>query len=338
MDLNTVLTITSARDRADLQRLSAQVAPLAGGSDLFADPQTHLTGLVDLQTLGWPALTLTTDADTDAGERRTDTTTDTIPGLTIAATCTIAELSRLAAAPGWTAHPLLYQCCTALYGSFKIWNVATVGGNLCASLPAGPMTSLAAALDAEVLIWRRDGSDERMPASAFVTGNTTNVLQTGDVLRSIQVPASSLAARTAYRKIALSPLGRSGAVLIGRLDRSDGTDGTDDTGRSATTADGRFVLTVTAGTVRPVQLRYDSLPTKSALARDIAGIDCWFTDAHGAADWRRAVSGVLGEEIRAELEQEPRPDPTAPDQSLTDHEAIDHEATYQAATLSGDRA
>ena len=328
MDLNTVFTITPARHRDDLALLDAQVAPLAGGSDLFADPQTHLTGLVDLQTLGWPALTLTTDAGTpdtgpgavtgtDAytGERATGTT----PGLVIAATCTIAELSRLAAAPGWTAHPLIFQCCTALYGSFKIWNVATVGGNLCASLPAGPMTSLAAALDAEVLIWRRDGSDERMPAASFVTGNTTNALRTGDVLRSIHVPTSSLAARTAYRKIALSPLGRSGAVLIGRLDRADLSDSDDTTARDASAGTGRFVLTVTAGTVRPVQLRYDSLPDAGTLAQDIAAIDCWFTDAHGAADWRRAVSGVLGEEIRAELEQQPEPrqepEPAARDQA-----------------------
>ncbi|TFD33054.1 FAD binding domain-containing protein [Cryobacterium cryoconiti] len=282
MDLNTVLTITAARHRDDLALLGPQVAPLAGGSDLFGDPQTHLTGLVDLQTLGWPALTLT---ETLTESLTADAGTTAVPGLSIAATCTIAELSRLPAAPGWAAHPLFFQCATALYGSFKIWNVATVGGNLCASLPAGPMTSLAAALDAEVLIWRRDGSDERMPASAFVTGNTTNVLGPGDVLRSIEVPASSLAARTAYRKISLSPLGRSGAVLIGRLDR-----------------DRRFVLTVTAGTVRPVQLRYSSLPDAGTLARDVAGIDCWFTDAHGAADWRRAVSGVLGEEIRTELE------------------------------------
>ena len=62
------------------------------------------------------------------------------------------------------------------------------------------------------------------------------------------------------------------------------------------------MLTVTAGTVRPVQLRYDSLPDAGILAHGIAAIDCWFTDAHGAADWRRAMSGVLGEEIRAELE------------------------------------
>jgi len=266
MDLSTVATIIPARSRADLAALSVSVVPLAGGSELFADPRIHLTGLVDLQTMGWPALTVSAE------------------GLEIAATCTLAELSRLPAEPGWACHPVFHQACTALFGSFKVWNVATVGGNLATSLPAGPMICLTAALDAELLIWHADGTDSRMPALDFVTGNTTNVLAAGDVLRSIHVPTAALAARTAYRKIALSPLGRSGAVLIGRLD-----------------TDGTFVLTVTGGTVRPVQLRYRQAPTDAVLAADIGAIDAWFTDAHGAADWRRAVSVLLGEEIRREL-------------------------------------
>ena len=279
MDLTTVAAITPARTRDDLAALSATVVPLAGGSELFADPRIHLTGLVDLHTMGWPALTVTPD------------------GLEIAATCTLAELSRMPAEPGWVAHPIFHLACTALFGSFKIWNVATVGGNLCTSLPAGPMICLTAALDARVLIWRADGTDEWLPAVDFVTGNTTNVLEPGDVLRSIHVPAAALTARAGYRKIALSPLGRSGAVLIGRLD-----------------TDGAFVLTVTGGTVRPVQLRYPELPDPATLAADIARLDGWFTDAHGAADWRRAVSGLLGEEIRQELAEPAAPTgaPAAP--------------------------
>ena len=266
MDLSTVTRIIPARTRSDLIALGPTVVPLAGGSELFADPRAHLRALVDLQTLGWPALTITED------------------GLEIAATCTLAELSRLPMQAGWAAHPLFYQCCTALFGSFKVWNVATVGGNLATSLPAGPMITLAVALDAELLVWRGDGSDEVVPARQFVTGNMTNALAANDVLRSIRVPLTSLQATTAYRKIALSPLGRSGAVLAGRVD-----------------ADGDFVLTVTAATLRPVQLRYSALPTAHVLARDINTIDCWFTDAHGAADWRRAMGLLLGEEIRAEL-------------------------------------
>ena len=50
-----------------------------------------------------------------------------------------------------------------------------------------------------------------------------------------------------------------------------------------------------------MQLRYPQVPDAATLAADIGGIDAWFTDAHGAADWRRAVSGLLGEEIRQEL-------------------------------------
>jgi xanthine dehydrogenase iron-sulfur cluster and FAD-binding subunit A len=266
MDLTTVATITPARSRADLALLGETVEPLAGGSELFAYPRLHLTGLVDLQTMGWPDLTVTA------------------AGLEIAATCTLATLSSMPAHPDWAAHPVFHQACTALFGSFKIWNVATVGGNLATSLPAGPMICLTAALDAEVLIWRANGTDEVIPAVDFVTGNTTNVLEPGDVLRSIFIPAASLACRTAYRKIALSPLGRSGAVLMGRLD-----------------ADGSFLLTVTGGTVRPVHLRYPGLPDAAELSADIEGIDAWFTDAHGAADWRRAMSGLLGEDIRQEL-------------------------------------
>ena len=270
MDLSTLTSIIPARQRSDLDALGPTVVPLAGGSELFADPRAHLTGLVDLQTFGWPALTITDDG---AGA-----------GIEIAATCTFAELSRLPMRAGWAAHPLFYHCCTALFGSFKVWNVATVGGNLATSLPAGPMITLAVALDAELLVWRGDGSDEIVPARSFVTGNMTNVLGPRDVLRSIRVPLASLQATTAYRKIALSPLGRSGAVLAGRLH-----------------ADGLFVLTVTAATLHPVQLRYAKVPTADVLAGDIAAIDCWFTDAHGAADWRRAMGLLLGEEIRAEL-------------------------------------
>jgi CO/xanthine dehydrogenase FAD-binding subunit len=274
MDQNTVTRVIPARTRADLAALALPSAlPLAGGSWIYSEENIGIDTLVDLLPLGWPAVEITPT------------------GLTIGATCTLAELSLLAnpaEADGgpWAAHPLFFECCTALYGSFKVWNVATVGGNLATALPAGPMTSLLAGLDAEVLVWEADGSDTRMPVTEFITGNKRTALTPGAVLRSISVPLASLHAATAFRKIALSALGRSGAVLVGRLD-----------------TDGTFVLTVTAGTVRPVQLRYAAAPDADALAADIAAIDAWFTDAHGAADWRRAVSGVLGEEIRAELAQ-----------------------------------
>ena len=266
MDLNTVVSVRQPASRADLT-IAPGEAFLGGGTWLFSEPQAHLTGLVDLTTLGWAAATVTDDG-----------------GLSLAATCTLAELAALPPQPGWAAHPLLRQCCTALLGSFKVWNAATVGGNICLALPAGPMTSLAAALDAEAVIWMPDGGERRMPVLELVTGVEQTALSSGEVLRSIEIPASALRARTGYRKIALSPLGRSGTLVIGRLDE-----------------DGAFAVTVSAGTDRPVQRRFAGIPTGPQLAEAIGAIENWYDDAHGAPDWRRAMSIHLSEQIRQEL-------------------------------------
>lgn len=265
MDLTTVAAIRQPRERTDLA-LSPGEAVLGGGSWLFSEPQPHLTGLVDLTTMGWPAL--------EAGP----------DGLTVAATCTFTELSEFAGPPEWRAEPLFRQCCTALLGSFKVWNTATVGGNICLALPAGPMTSLAAALDADALVWSPDGTDRRLPVLDFVTGVESTELRPGEVLRAIEFPARTLASRTGYRKIALSALGRSGTVVIARLD-----------------ADGRFAVTVSAGTDRPVQLRFGAVPTAAELEAGVRSIDNWYDDVHGAPDWRAAMSVLFAEQLRSEL-------------------------------------
>jgi CO/xanthine dehydrogenase FAD-binding subunit len=267
MDLNTVTALHRPGDRTDLTgRLGPGTAALAGGTWLFSQPQPDLHTLVDLTGLGWPPLTITAR------------------GLEIAATCTLAELTGFAAAPGWPAAALFRACCEALAGSFKIWHTATVGGNICLALPAGPMTSLAAALDGTALLWSGDDSQRRIPVAEFVVGDRRTVLRPGEVLRAIELPAAALAARTAFRRAALATQGRSGSVVIGRRD-----------------TDGAFVLTVTAATDRPRRLAFAALPAAAELAGALARIDRWFDDPHGAPDWRRAVTLLLAEEVRAEL-------------------------------------
>ena len=265
MDLITVRETRVARSRDDL-RFAPGEQPLGGGTWLFSEEQPGLTGLVDLTALGWQPV-----AESDAS-------------LVIAATCTIAELARIPAREGWAAHPLFSQTANSLLASFKIWNIATVGGNICTSLPAGPMTSLASALDATALVWTADGGDRRLPVADFVTGDRENALGHGDVLRSIEIPVASLEARTGFRRIALSPLGRTGTLVIARVD-----------------AGGEAVFTVSGGTTRPRVLRFDELPSPRALRQAVEGITEWFTDAHGAADWRRAMSALFAEELREEL-------------------------------------
>ena len=261
MDLITVADVRFARSRDECV-LRAGERWLGGGTWLYSEPQEGLTGLVDLTRMGWEPLEWQGD---DLG---------------IAATCTLAELSRLEG--DFAAHPLIWQCVTALLGSFKVWNVATIAGNVCMALPAGPMIALLAALDATALVWRPDGTDRVVPVVDLVTGVQSTTLLPGELVRSFRVPAASLASRTGFRRIALSPLGRTGTLLIARV----GLDVT---------------FTITGGVTRPRQFRFESMPEAATLAATIDTIDDWYDDAHGKPDWRRAMSLRFAEELRGEL-------------------------------------
>ncbi|MCW2830172.1 MAG: FAD-binding molybdopterin dehydrogenase [Aeromicrobium sp.] len=265
MDLHTVTSLRSARTRDDL-RLAAGEAVLAGGTWLFSEPQLDLTGLVDLTALGWEPWTIEPEV------------------LSLSATCTVEQLVGLRAPADWTAANLFRECAEALVMSEKIWASATVGGNLCLALPAGAMISLATALDADVVVWTADGGERREPVASFVRGARTTSLAPGEVLRSIAVPLSALRARTAFRTISLTALGRSASVVIGRLD-----------------GDGRLTVAVTAATPRPQLFRFGRAPTRAALQHTIESVGEWYDDPHGAPDWRRAVTLQLVREVCAEL-------------------------------------
>lgn len=155
---------------------------LAGGTVLFPYGSSTLRRLRDLTGVGWEPWTVRDE------------------GLEIAATCTIAQLYALPGtaapyelvrtgavatprAPGfpaaeqWPATALIRPCCDSFVASFKIWNVSTVGGNIATALPAGPMTSLFAGLDAVATVWarrrpadrdRRRAGDRRRPHLAHL--------------------------------------------------------------------------------------------------------------------------------------------------------------------------
>lgn len=269
MDLNTITAVARPQTRAQLPVWTAGDAWLAGGTWLFSEPQAQLTRLIDLTDLKWPAMTIT-------GSH-----------LSIAATCTISQLDALTCPADWLAAPLISQCCRAFLASFKIWKTATVGGNLCMSLPAGPMISLTAALDGVCTIWKAGGGEQRIPVAEFVTGNQRNRLTPGDLLRQIDIPLAALKRRSAFRQISLAPAGRSAALLIGSLDSA-----------------GALKVTVTASTVRPIVLSFPGPTDANALRTAIAEAvtdDLYHTDIHGKPLWRKHMTLRLAEEIRTEL-------------------------------------
>jgi CO/xanthine dehydrogenase FAD-binding subunit len=265
MDLIEVERMRVATSRADLA-LSPGEAVLGGGTWLFSEPQPGLRGLVDLTGLGWEPVT-----DLAGG------------GLSIAATCTLTQLrdaaSRFGAASGIVA-PLV----DALLGSWKIHRIATVGGNICLALPAGPMTSLASGLGAIAVVWAPGGGERRIPVADFVTGVRTTVLAPGEVLRAVEFPAPP--AWVGFRRASLAPLGRSGVLVVARRTPAH----TDAAG---------FTLTVTASTPAPRVFAFPRVPGADDLVAAVEECD-WYDDAHGAPDWRRAMTLRFAEELRVE--------------------------------------
>lgn len=270
MDLHTIVEVKRPSAADDISRWRDGYAWLGGGTWLFSEPQVKIDTLIDLASLAWPALRASA------------------VGLDIAATCTIAELERFKAPADWKAAPLVRECCRAFLASFKIWNAATVGGNICMSLPAGPMISLTVALEGVYTLWPRAGAPREVPAIDFVTGNHQNILHPGELLRSIHLPAEALSKTFAFRRASLTHLGRSTVLLIGT--------------RSPKT--GAVLLTVTAATARPAQLRFDRLPSADELRRalDAAIPDSlYFDDVHGSPAYRRHLTYYFAEQIRVEI-------------------------------------
>jgi CO/xanthine dehydrogenase FAD-binding subunit len=272
MDLHTVTRVRRPARAEEIASWEAGFAWLAGGTWLFSEPQPDVHTLIDLESLNWPSLQTSED------------------GLEIASTCRVVELDQFIekVPPDWRAASLFRQCCRAFLASFKIWNEATVGGNICMSLPAGPMISLAAALEGVATLWPRSGEPRQVAVVDFVTGDHQNVLAPGELMRSIFLPAHALRKQFAFRRFTLTHLGRSEVLLIG----------------TRCPAHGEFLLTITAATVRPVQLRFNAMPAAEELKRaldDAVPFSLYLDDPHGSPAHRKHLTSYFAEQIRSEL-------------------------------------
>jgi CO/xanthine dehydrogenase FAD-binding subunit len=269
LDINTITEVVRRPPDRPGKVWRPGDAWLAGGTWLFSDRQPDLRRLIDLQPLGWDALDISTD------------------GLKIGATATIHDLYALATPDDWRAASLFTTSCEAFLASFKVWNSATVGGNICMSLPAGPMITLTVALEATYTLWARDGSQRSVEAVDFVTGNHENILAPGEVLREIDIPVTALRKRHTHRRFELTHLGRSTIFMIATQ-----TPDNDD-----------MMLTITAGTTRPIRFEFATMPDADALhdTIDLLADDVWFDDPNGTPDHRRHLAKHFAEEIRTEL-------------------------------------
>ena len=272
MDLNTITEVRRPSSADAITKWENGFSWLAGGTWLFSEPQITTHTLIDLETLRWASLQMSED------------------GLEIAATCRVVELDQFVekAPSDWIAALLFRECCRSFLASFKIWNEATVGGNICMSLPAGPMISLTTALEGVCTLWPRNGKPREVPVIEFVSGNHANVLAPGELLRSIHLPAMVLKKTFAFRRFTLTHLGRSEVLLIGTRCPQQQT----------------RLLTITAATLRPVQLRFEGVPSASvargAIDRAVP-FELYLDDTHGSPAHRQHLTYYFAEQIRQEL-------------------------------------
>jgi CO/xanthine dehydrogenase FAD-binding subunit len=158
------------------------------------------------------------------------------------------------------------------------------------SLPAGAMISLTVALEGMYTLWPREAAPRQILAADFVSGNHANALQTGELLRNIHLPTAALTRRFAFRRSSLTHLGRSAVLIIGTQNPREGD----------------LLITVTAATTRPVQLRFDRVPPADELRQRIDATipdALYCDDVHGTPAYRRHLTYYYAEQIRSELAQ-----------------------------------
>lgn len=195
MDLPNIETYLTPQKLEEITNWQPGWTWLAGGTWLFSEPQPEITTLVDLQNFGWSEIEINSE------------------GLTIGATCIMSQLLNYTYPENWTAVKALKSAVNEL-ASFKIQNVATVGGNLCLALPAGTFAPVMLVLEAKYQILPLSGEPYWISALEFQTGIKQTILKPGEVLRKIFIPKENLELQTNYQRICLSSAGLAISTVV----------------------------------------------------------------------------------------------------------------------------
>jgi CO/xanthine dehydrogenase FAD-binding subunit len=261
MDLHTIETYLRPTALDQITTWQPGWAWLAGGTWMFSEPRPQTHTLVDLHGLGWSEFKITSD------------------GLTIGATCIMSRLLQETYPASWTGIVALQQAVREL-ASFKVQNVATIAGNLCLAIPAGTFAPAMVALDAQYQIIALDGSARTVPAVQFQTGLRQTILQPGEVLRQIWVPAANLEWQVSYKRLCMASAGLALTIVVAAYHPA--TD--------------RVRFGISGCVTAPRLIEFSSIPTSEqltqALDRHLPLAEV-INDAQGSAPYRRHLTQVL---------------------------------------------
>ena len=278
MDLNTVTEVRHPANADAITKWEKGYAWLAGGTWLFSEPQIDTHTLIDLDSLKWPSLRPSKD------------------GLEIAATCKIVELDqfvgrgavRMDGRPPLSRmlpfFPVVFQDLERGHGRRKHLHVASGrADDLAYGGARGCVRALAAG-------WKATGSS----SDRFRHGQSRRISShPANSCAASACPASALKKAYAFRRFTLTHLGRSEVLIIGTTDPGKGD----------------FLLTVTAATVRPMQLSFNDIPDADGLKRaidDAVPFSLYLDDVHGSPAHRKHLTYYFAEQIRQELSSQNR--------------------------------
>lgn len=195
MDLHTVEAYLRPTKLEEIGNWQEGWACLAGGTWMFNEPQPQVKTLVDLTELGWSELEATPE------------------GLTIGAMSIMSRLLQFSYPQSWTAVEALWGAVREL-ASFKVQNIATVGGNLCLAIPAGTFAPTMVLLGANYEIVPLKSSPYWVSALEFQTGAKQTILQPGELLRKIWIPQANLEWQVNYKRICVASAGLAVSIVV----------------------------------------------------------------------------------------------------------------------------
>lgn len=231
---------------------------LAGGTWIFSEPETRATVLVDLEPFHWSEI-------------------EVLPlGLAIGATCKLVDIANFPFPPVWTATQALKRAVQEL-ASFKIANVATIGGNLCLALPASPFAPVMVALDARYEILAPDAPPRTIAAAEFQLGAQQTRLQPGEALRKILIPPTYLDWQVRFHRLGLQTTGYALAIVV--------------TAYHPLTQQVRYAIG--ASTPAPHLLTFNRPPTLTEIIQALNQIPDFITDDRASASYRQHITQVL---------------------------------------------
>lgn len=176
---------SSIHEAAALLAGSSGALALAGGTDLVVARQA---GKID------PACLV--DISRIAG---LDTIQDDAGGLRIGSMVTMTSLSR---SPEVRAlYPAIADAAGRM-GCWQVRNLATLGGNLCNASPSAEMGPPLLIYDATALI-QGPAAEREIPMAGFFVGPGATVLERGELVTAVRVPAPPSGLRSAYERRAI---------------------------------------------------------------------------------------------------------------------------------------